>query len=118
MNFCLGPIPDTLNPKPLRPKVSFEFVRVDFLLHRVEELGPRVGLELGDELAGFPGSALRTGEVSPFLAEFVEDLEDMGALDAFVIVQGHGKQLRAFRDSGFGNRGSGRNHQERVQPDA
>jgi hypothetical protein len=32
----------------------------------------------------------------------VEDLEDMGAFDAFVIVEGHGKRLRPF--SGFGLR--------------
>ena len=75
----------------LVPRASFLFklMRVDLPLHRVEELGPRVGLELGDELAGFPGPALRAGEIRPFLAELVEDLEDMGALDAFVIVQGH-----------------------------
>ena len=70
----------------MRPKVSLKFVRADLSLHRVEELGPCVGLELRYELAGLPGAALRTREVSPVLAELVEDLEDMGAFDAFVIV--------------------------------
>jgi len=76
-----------LEPCALRLKpVLLELVRVDLALHRVEELGPRVGLELGDELAGLAGPALRAEEVLPFLAQLVEDLEDMGALGAFVIV--------------------------------
>ena len=45
-----------LEPCALRLKpVLLELVRVDLPLHRVEELGPRVGLELGDELAGLAG---------------------------------------------------------------
>ena len=74
--------PDALCLTP----VLFEFVRVDLALHRVEKPGPVVGLELGDELAGLAGAALRTGEIRPLLAQLVEDLEDMGAPDAFVIV--------------------------------
>lgn len=70
----------------MRPGASLELVRAHLPFHRVKELGPRVGLELGDELAGLPRAALRAGVIGPVLAELVEDLEDMGALDAFVIV--------------------------------
>jgi len=70
----------------------FKLVRIDLALHRVEELGPRVGLERGDELAGLSGAALRAWVVRSLFAQLVEYLEDMGALDAFIVVQGHGKR--------------------------
>jgi len=86
---CLGPIPDTLSPKPVRPKVSFKFVRADLALHRVEELGPLVGLELRHELSRPFCIAFRAGQVVDHFVDLVEDLEDVGALYTFVIVQGH-----------------------------
>jgi len=61
-------------------------VRADFAFHRVQELGPLVGLELRDELPRPLRLALRAGEILQDLVDLVEDLEDVGAFGAFVIV--------------------------------
>jgi len=92
--------------------VSLELVRVDLSFHRVEELGPRVGFELGHELARLRGAALRAWVVRSLFAQLVEDLEDVGALDAFVIVQGHGKRLRPFSGIRLRRWGLGKNNEE------
>lgn len=78
--------PDARSLRLVRPSASLELVRVHLPFHRVEEFGPRVRLERRHPLAGFAGPALRAGVVHPFLAQLVKDLEDMGALDAFIIV--------------------------------
>jgi hypothetical protein len=112
------PIPETLYPMPMRPRASFKFVRADLALHRIQELGPLVGLELGDQLPRLLGLAFRAGEIINDLVDLVEDLEDMGAFDTLIIVQGHGERLRHFRDSGFGNRVSGKKTNLLLNPDA
>jgi len=73
----------------VRPSASLELVWADLALHRVEELGPLVGLELGDELSGLFCLAFRAGQVIDHFVDLVEDLEDVGALCTFVIVEGH-----------------------------
>jgi hypothetical protein len=92
----------------VRPLASLELVRADLALHRVEELGPLVGLELGDELPRPLRLAFRAGQVIDHFVDLVEDLEDVGAVYTFVIIEGHGKRLRYFRDSGLGIRASGK----------
>jgi len=74
-------------------------VRADLALHRVQELGPLVGLELGDQFPRLPGLAFRAGQVIDHFVDLVKDLEDVGAFDTFVIVQGHDRNSVA---SGIG----------------
>jgi hypothetical protein len=93
-------------------------MRADLALHRIQELGPLVGFELGDELPRFPGLAFWADQIVDHLVNLVEYFEDMSAFDAFVIVQGHGKRLRHFRDSGSGNRVSGRKTKVLLNPDS
>ena len=76
-------------PEAREAEASLEFVRADLALHRVQKLRPLVGLELRDELSRPFCLALRAGQIVDHLVDLVKDLEDMGALCTFVIVEGH-----------------------------
>ena len=66
-----------------------EFLGIDPLFHGVEKLRPRIGPESRNQPFGFFRLALGAGEGLVFLARLEVDLENMGALTAFVIIQRH-----------------------------
>ena len=69
--------------------VLFEFLGVDLLFHIIEETGPGVGLEGGDEFPGVAGAAFRAGQIVRRLPHLTEGLEFVSAFSTFKIVQGH-----------------------------